>query len=107
MANAEPVERALAELGLGKAAGRLLALCPGAEYGPAKRWPVEYFAKVATQKLEEGWEIWLFGSEKDQSITSEIMALTNHRCLDLSGKTSLVEAVDLISICDIFITKDS
>src|SRR5690554_6307008 len=37
----------------------LLILCPGAEYGPAKRWPENYYAEVAAQKIAEGWQVWL------------------------------------------------
>src|SRR5687767_4982660 len=39
-----------------------LALCPGAEFGPAKRWPEEYYAEVAKVKIAEGWQVWIFGS---------------------------------------------
>ena len=44
---------------------KILALCPGAEYGPAKRWPAGHFAEVALKKIQQGWQVWLFGSEKD------------------------------------------
>ncbi|MGZ8189285.1 MAG: lipopolysaccharide heptosyltransferase II, partial [Methylosarcina sp.] len=40
--------------------GNILALCPGAEYGPAKRWPASYFAELARTKIDEGWRVWLF-----------------------------------------------
>ena len=43
----------------------ILALCPGAEFGPSKCWPAEYYAAVANQKLSEGWQVWLFGSAND------------------------------------------
>lgn len=86
---------------------KILGLCPGAEYGPAKRWPATHFAKVASKKLDDGWEVWLFGSEKDKPITEEIMRLTDRRCFDLSGKTSLVEAVDLLALTSTVITNDS
>ena len=84
-----------------------MGLCAGAEYGPAKRWSATYFANVASKKLYDGWEVWLFGSEKDQPVTEEIMRLTDRRCVDLSGKTSLVEAVDLLALTNIVITNDS
>jgi heptosyltransferase-2 len=85
----------------------ILGICPGAEYGPAKRWPAAYYADVANKKLDEGWEVWLFGSENDQPIAEEIMRLTGQGCLDLSGKTSLVEAVDLLGLCSTVLTNDS
>ncbi|MFQ5911990.1 MAG: lipopolysaccharide heptosyltransferase II [Nitrospinota bacterium] len=85
----------------------VLGLCPGAEYGPAKRWPVEYFAEVANAKLGEGWQVWLFGSEKDSSLTGAIQALTDGRCLDLGGRTRLAESIDLMGLTTTVVTNDS
>lgn len=85
----------------------VLALCPGAEYGPAKRWPAEYFAEVATWALAEDWEVWLFGSDKDVEVTRQIDALTANRCLDLGGKTSLAEAIDLMALSAAAVSNDS
>lgn len=97
----------LARLGNGMPHAPVLALCPGAEYGPAKRWPAEYFAEVATQALAQGWEVWLFGSHKDIPVTSEINALTQQRCLDLGGRTALGEVVDLMSLSSAVASNDS
>lgn len=85
----------------------VLGLCPGAEYGPAKRWPAEYYAEVANTALEKGWEVWLFGSQKDTEVTAGINALTQGRCLDLGGRTSLGEAIDLMSLTNTVISNDS
>lgn len=85
----------------------VLALCPGAEFGAAKRWPVEYFAEIARQQLAAGWQVWLFGSHKDQAITAEIQNLTQQACMDLAGKTTLAEAIDLLSLANIVISNDS
>jgi heptosyltransferase-2 len=85
----------------------ILALCPGAEYGPAKRWPVEYFAETAQWALDQGWEVWLFGSGKDIEVTQQIDQLTGNRCLDLGGKTSLGEAIDLMAMAHAVVTNDS
>ena len=86
---------------------KILALCPGAEYGEAKRWPIDHFAQVAKEKLSAGWQVWLFGSPKDAAVTAQINALTNNHCVDLSGKTSIVEAVNLLSLADTVISNDS
>ena len=67
---------------------KVLALCPGAEYGAAKRWPAEHYAEVARQKTTKGWSVWLFGSEKDKSVAKKINQLTGNACQDFSGKTS-------------------
>lgn len=86
---------------------KILGLCPGAEYGEAKRWPVEYYAEVARNALERGWQVWLFGSNKDIPVTSQINQLTQNQCLDLGGKTNLSEAIDLMSLCNTVISNDS
>ena len=98
---------ALARFGREPPRTPVLALCPGAEYGPAKRWPVEYFAEVANAKLAQGWEVWLLGSDKDTAITAAVQALTQNRCLDLSGKTLLTEAIDLLALASAVVTNDS
>lgn len=85
----------------------VLGICPGAEYGPAKRWPPEYFVEVAKKSLMEGWQVWLFGSNKDQEITGEIERGLDGICVNLAGKTSLTEAIDLMSACDTVLTNDS
>lgn len=86
---------------------KILALCPGAEYGEAKRWPVAHFAEVARQQIKLGWQVWLLGSAKDQTVTAEINQLTNNTCFDFAGKTSLGEAVDLLSLADAVVSNDS
>lgn len=85
----------------------ILALCPGAEYGPAKRWPLEYFAIVAKHQLAQGWQVWLLGSEKEASIGARIHALTGERCVNLCGQTTLAEVVDLLSLARAVVTNDS
>ena len=85
----------------------VLALCPGAEFGPAKRWPEEHYAALANEKINAGWQVWLFGSAKDQSVTEKIMALTDQRCVNLAGKTKLEEAIDLLSLARAVVSNDS
>lgn len=87
--------------------GKVLALCPGAEYGEAKRWPAEHYAEVAKQKIIQGWSVWIFGSVKDQLVAEKINQLTGNACQDFTGKTSLGEAIDLISLADVVVTNDS
>ena len=86
---------------------KILGLCPGAEYGEAKRWPAEYYAEVANEALNKGWQVWLFGSDKDVPVTSQINQLTQNKCTDFGGKTKLGEAIDLMSICNTIISNDS
>ncbi len=106
-ADADKARSALARQGRGMPAVPVLGLCPGAEYGPAKRWPAEYYADVAQAKLAQGWEVWLFGSDQDAGVTGAIQSMTGKRCLDLGGKTTLEEAIDLLSLTTAVVTNDS
>jgi lipopolysaccharide heptosyltransferase II len=85
----------------------ILAVCAGAEFGPAKRWPEEYFAQVANEKIKQGWDIWLFGSPKDKPVTDKIMQLTQHQCENISGRTELAETIVLLSLVSGVVTNDS
>jgi heptosyltransferase-2 len=85
----------------------ILVLCPGAEYGPAKRWPAEYFAELAREKYRQGWQIWLLGSTKDRVIAQTIQKHCDHQCADLTGKTQLLEAIHLLSVANVVISNDS
>ncbi len=93
--------------GIPQPATKALGLCPGAEYGEAKRWPAEYYAEVANVALDKGWQVWLFGSDKDLPVTTTINQLTQNRAVDFGGKTKLGEAIDLMSLCDTIISNDS
>lgn len=85
----------------------ILALCPGAEYGPAKRWPAQHFARVAQEKQAQGWQVWLFGSGKDNDIAEEINTLSGGICRNFAGQTTLGEAVDLLSLAQVVVSNDS
>lgn len=85
----------------------VLALCPGAEYGPAKRWPTAHYAALARAKLQTGWQVWLFGAEKDAPVTAEINQLSDNACIDLAGRTILTEVVDLLSVARCVVSNDS
>lgn len=85
----------------------VLALCPGAEFGPSKRWPASYFAEVANHKIAQGWAVWLFGSVNDQAIADEIQNSTEQLCINLTGKTTLAEAIDLLSLATVVVSNDS
>ena len=101
------IDQALSKLQLEKPRQPLLALCPGAEYGSAKRWPETYFAEVAAAKIQQGWKVWLFGSEKDAPVGAAIHSLTGKGCVNLCGRTALGEAIDLLSLATAVISNDS
>jgi lipopolysaccharide heptosyltransferase II len=96
----------LAKLGL--ALDRPVAVfAPGAEYGPAKRWPARHFADLARTLGGRGYQVWLLGSQKDVEVTSEIRRLCGDACVDFAGRTSLDEAIDLMSFAARVVTNDS
>ena len=99
-------EKTLAELGLERPA-RLVAFCPGAEYGPAKRWPSAHFAALAKKLAERGCAIWLFGSPKDHAVAEEILQRAPGLCRNLCGATSLGQAVDLLAMAELVVCNDS
>jgi heptosyltransferase II len=107
IANQENGIACLNKLGMSKPAVNVLGLCPGAEYGEAKRWPAEYYAEVANAAIAQGWQVWLFGSDKDVTITNHINQLTKNQCIDFGGKTKLGEAIDLMALCTKIISNDS
>ena len=81
--------------------------CPGAEYGPAKRWPVEYFADIAQRLLQHGYAVWLIGSGKDKPVANEINQTTGGRCINLCGSTDLGDAISLLACAQLVISNDS
>ena len=83
------------------------AFCPGAEYGPAKRWPAAHFAALARMLASAGYAIWLFGSPKDHAVAEEIAQLAPGLCRNLCGATALGQAVDLLALADLVVCNDS
>ncbi len=108
MVNPDNATAAMGELGLQHdISALLLALCPGAEYGQAKRWPAEHYAALARQHIQEGGQVWLFGSDKDSPVCDEITAIAGEACHNLAGRTSLAQAIDLLSLADLVVSNDS
>ncbi|MDG2276748.1 MAG: lipopolysaccharide heptosyltransferase II [Pseudomonadales bacterium] len=85
---------------------RVVALCPGAEFGAAKKWPVEHYAKLAQSLLEGGSQVWLLGSPGDAEDCARITELTP-KVVNLAGKTSLLDAIDLLAVCSRVVCNDS
>jgi len=99
-------QKTLAELAIERP-DKLVAFCPGAEYGPAKRWPAAHFATLAHKLTDSGYTVWLFGSPKDHAIAEEICQLSHGRTRNLCGVTSLAQAVDLLALADLVVCNDS
>ena len=107
-ARAKLLDKWLQERGLG-ASVVLLGLNPGAEYGPAKRWPAENFAAVAREicrRLPNS--VWIaFGGPGDARVCAEIERLADGRVLSLAAKTTLRQLMALLKSCRVLLTNDS
>jgi heptosyltransferase-2 len=104
----DPVARDAAVTRLGLVTTRpIAAFAPGAEYGPAKRWPARHYATLARDLVARGHAVWLFGSPKDAAVTEEIRRLAGGACVDLAGRTTLEEAIDLMSLAARVVSNDS
>jgi heptosyltransferase-2 len=85
-------------------------LCPGAEFGPAKRWPPNYFADLGAQFLRDGLQVWIVGSPNDKLAATAVAQAAGEpgqRFRDLTGKTDLGTAIDLLAIAGMVVSNDS
>jgi heptosyltransferase-2 len=85
----------------------LAVFCPGAEYGPAKRWPAEHFAALAKMAAADGYAVALVGSSKDAPIADDITRAASGACVNLCGETTLDQAIDVIAQAALVVTNDS
>jgi heptosyltransferase-2 len=104
--DASNLERLRAQHAL--AAPRLVALMPGAEYGPAKRWPAAHYGSLAATLAAAGADVVVLGSAKERAIGDEVAArAANARVRNLCGTTSLADVVDLLAAADVAVSNDS
>ena len=85
----------------------LVALMPGAAYGPAKCWPIEYFAEMAGQLTRAGVEVLVLGSEAERSVGEEIRKYAGDSVQNLCGMTRLEDAIDILSASRVAVSNDS
>ncbi|MDC0068430.1 lipopolysaccharide heptosyltransferase II [Gammaproteobacteria bacterium] len=85
----------------------VIGFCPGAEFGDAKKWPEAHYGALAKQLIGRGYRIWIFGSPADQAIGEMIAGLAGQDCINLAGKTSILEAIDLLAVCQTVVSNDS
>lgn len=104
--NVAEVDADLAALGLSRLGYHVFA--PGAEYGDAKRWPAERYAECA---LHLDLPVVLLGSGKEAALCDSIAAPVNAartgQCINLAGKTSLAQALSVISATKSMVSNDS
>jgi heptosyltransferase-2 len=107
----EEIDAARNKFGLNKIAAPIFGLNPGAEYGPAKRWPVEKFIAAAKEIQQRTNCVWiLFGGKSDAVIASQIESAIGNppaAVFNLAGKTSLSELMALLKLCRVILTNDT
>jgi heptosyltransferase II len=87
---------------------KLLGLCPGAEYGPAKRWLPERFAQVAVTISAQSTAKWiLFGADKDKDVGDTISTALGENCVNRIGQTTLGELIEELRSCRALLTNDT
>jgi heptosyltransferase-2 len=106
-ADAARLAETLGALGLERPR-RAAVFCPGAEYGPAKRWPARHFAALADALGERGYAVWLLGSARDRQVGDEIVGLAGQaKARNFCGQTTLAQAIDLIAASAFVVCNDS
>jgi lipopolysaccharide heptosyltransferase II len=85
-----------------------IGLCPGAEYGPAKRWLPERFAEAAAKISAQSSAQWiLLGTKQDAAIGEQIAAAIGNHCVNRIGQTTLEELIDELRRCRLLLTNDT
>ena len=85
----------------------IICMMPGAEYGPAKQWPINKYARLAAVLIDKGYQVCVVGSAKEVPLGEKISMQRASEINNLCGKTSLVDAVDLVAMSDWVVTNDS
>jgi heptosyltransferase II len=83
----------------------VVAVMPGAEYGPAKCWPLHYFASLAEMLSRDGYTVWVLGSARDTP-AGQTIAASGH-AVNLCGRTGLEDVIDLLGFCEQAVSNDS
>jgi heptosyltransferase-2 len=107
----DEVEAVKKKFGLDEIKRPIFGLNPGAEYGPAKRWPVEKFIATAREIQNRTNCTWLtFGGEADAAMAHRIESAIPSppsAIWNLAGKTSLRELMALLRVCRVLLTNDT
>ena len=85
----------------------VVAILPGAEYGPAKQWPANHYARLINNLMLSGRECWILGSKRDDRLAREISAECQTEPVNLCGQTELVEVIVLLALCSAAVSNDS
>jgi len=106
LADAENQAKLLEHFGL-KLKKSIVCMMPGAEYGPAKQWPIDHYAELAASLVDAGWQVWILGSDKDVAFGDQVADARDDHIYNLCGKTQLVDTVDLLACAKSVVSNDS
>jgi len=86
-----------------------IAIAPGAAFGPAKRWPEKYYAEVAKEYLDKGYNLFIFGAKQDSETALKVIEYigNSNNIYNLTGRLNLTETVGILSKANYLITNDS
>jgi heptosyltransferase-2 len=105
------IEAAKKKFGLGEIRRPIFGLNAGAEYGPAKRWPVERFIAAAREIQQRTNCVWLvLGGKGDLAVANQIesgIQNSKFKTINLAGQTSLRELMSLLQLCRVLLTNDT
>jgi heptosyltransferase-2 len=87
--------------------GAPIVFCPGAEFGAAKRWPARHFAALANAVGHVDDPVWLVGAPKDAAIGAKIEQSCHGAVINLCGRTTLEQAIDVIASARQVVCNDS
>ena len=85
----------------------IIGLCPGAEFGDAKKWPEQHYVELGRQLVKQGKRVWIFGSPAEVATGKAIAEAIGEGAVNLAGRTSLLDAIDLLALCERVVTNDS
>jgi heptosyltransferase II len=85
-----------------------IGLCPGAEYGPAKRWLPERFAEAAEKISAQSSVQWiLFGTTRDATVGEQIAVTLGDHCVNRLGQTTIDQLISELRECCLLLTNDT
>ena len=104
-AEARTGQKKITELGLDPA--RTVCVAPGAQFGGAKRYSSDSYAKVLAGLSEEGWQLLLLGTQEERSIANACLTGVHGKYWNAAGKTSLSQALQMLAACRLLLCNDS
>lgn len=87
----------------------IVAISPGSDNGTSKRWPATKYAFLIQKLIKINCEVWIFGSPKEKNLSDYIMQHTgkSDSIHNLTGRTNLDEALDILGLCNVAVCNDS